>query len=154
MQGAELGEKSGRLQKRIMNSVPCLISDTSFYSSPTSYSHFLQMIMLYFCNPIFFLKLNVQEVYYFSKTKKYWEQGTQLMCISDEICLQTNTSNKPAAHAQKEFLNITVSQLCDFSQFSWLGVKSWDLYVKKWNVCILTYFTVILSCFTHILILV
>ena len=41
-----------------------------------------------------------------------------------------------------EFLNVTVSQCCDRTKFSWLCAKYWDLYAQSKNWCILITLTV------------
>ena len=75
--------------------------------------------------------------------------------ISSQIsmCYQACTSLCFKTHmcaCMSEFLNVTVSQSCDRANFSWLGAKSWGLYVQAKYLCILTSFTVFSSWFTHI----
>ena len=52
-------------------------------------------------------------------------------------------------YPNSEFLNVTVSRLCDRAKFSWLWATFWDWYFETKNLCILTYSTVFSSWFTH-----
>ena len=57
--------------------------------------------------------------------------------IQNRIHLKVIQGNvKEAARPEAEFLNVTVSRLCDRAQFSWLWVKSWDFYAETKNICI------------------
>ena len=78
-------------------------------------------------------------------------------CIANHMCELTPPNQLSLLHlstsnAGPEFLNVTVSTLCDGAIFSWLCAKFWDFHAQTKNLCILTSFTFFFClCFTHII---